>query len=75
MPPGKRVVGEPVDEPHELGRQRREIQLSRDRLEFLAAVRAAHGPDAAEYPPRPQRHGDDIAGRKDERLGNAVCIR
>ena len=70
----QRVVGEPLDEPHELGRERREIELSRHRLELLAAARAFRGPDAAEHPPRAERHGDDVAGRKDERLGNAVCI-
>ncbi len=43
-------------------------------LSFLPSLRAAHRPDAAENPPRTERHGNDVAGRKDERLGNAVCI-
>src|SRR5690606_2635413 len=72
----ERVIGNPVDETDEFGRERRQIERRRNGLELGAGrhLRAAGGPHTAHRPARAQRNRHDFAGRRGQPVGNAVSI-
>ena len=76
-PFGQRVSRHEIDQRAQLGPDRRQIETAQDIAQFLRIDGVRFGiPDAAQHGARPERHLDDVAGRKPagEVRGHAVAV-